>query len=214
MRFFPRSFWHQRIYNTTLGFRDPLNTRFLWRAAGRAGIGYSSNWIVAMFISDARLDDTLCRCRPQCHPPHWCRPECHPVDWKMKWWQKVRLRLPACLPKKSFNECTSTALLHAQCLIKQCVLSNKYLVTDKKCGFIGSCRNLQRLVSMSQSQFLATWWNVFQVLQTTASNALSALPLGFELGASWIFVCIVSCESETSCAWICRWSQRSLSREA
>ena len=106
----------------------------------------------------------------------------------------------ACLPKKSFNECTSTALLHAQCLIKQCVLSNKYLVTDKKCGFIGSCRNLQRLVSMSQSQFLATWWNVFQVLQTTASNALSALPLGFELGASWIFVCIVSCESETSCA--------------
>ena len=44
---FFRSFWRQRIYDTTLGVRDPLHTRFLWRA-GRAtgrGIGYSSSWI-------------------------------------------------------------------------------------------------------------------------------------------------------------------------
>ena len=87
--------------------------RFLWRAARRAGIGYSSNWIVAMFISDARLDDTLCRCRPQCHPPHWCRPECHPVDWKMKWWQKVRLRLPACLKKALMSVPAPLCFMHS-----------------------------------------------------------------------------------------------------
>ena len=34
-------FWHQRIYDTTLGFRDISTWRFLWRG----GIGYSSSWI-------------------------------------------------------------------------------------------------------------------------------------------------------------------------
>ena len=50
---FFRLFWHQRICDTTLGFRDPLHTRFLWRAAaGRAaGIGYSSSWIVIFLFT-------------------------------------------------------------------------------------------------------------------------------------------------------------------
>ena len=46
---FIRLFWHQRIYDTTLSFRDIGTWWFLWRAAavrGRGGIGYSSIWIV------------------------------------------------------------------------------------------------------------------------------------------------------------------------
>ena len=44
---FFRSFCHQRIYDTTLGFRDMGTWRFCdrrWHARGRV-IGYSSSWI-------------------------------------------------------------------------------------------------------------------------------------------------------------------------
>ena len=44
-----RSFWHQRIYVTSLGSRDIARCRFLWReraaAARGGGVGYYSSWI-------------------------------------------------------------------------------------------------------------------------------------------------------------------------
>ena len=42
-----RSFWHQRIYDTTLGSRDIAMWRFLWLTDGRMdrGIGYSRSWM-------------------------------------------------------------------------------------------------------------------------------------------------------------------------
>ena len=41
---FFRSFWHQRIYDSSLGSRDPLHTNFCDEDEDR-GIVYSSSWI-------------------------------------------------------------------------------------------------------------------------------------------------------------------------
>ena len=49
-RFFSRSFWQQRIYETSLGSRDIAMGIFLWRGWG-GGIGYSSSWKVTLILT-------------------------------------------------------------------------------------------------------------------------------------------------------------------